>query len=163
MQHLTLAILLACIQLVKDTLGQNPALGHMGISQDGVRLLTQKTPWLINDRVAVSNVMTAMRDGMAAVVGYQPFKTPAEYVAAIIAHFVEPPNLQTACSWMAAHSFPATDLANDANAGSDPVSAQQLFALVLACKGHCPAFEGAHDSKVAKSQKIAERKNAGKK
>ena len=160
-QNLNLDILRASCSLVKDTLSKDSALGHMGIARDQFDKFIQEAPWMVGDRIPVQRVLTSLRDGMAAVIGFPPFKVPAEYQAALIHCFIQPANIQTACQWASQTSYPASDLALGAESATAPVSADQLFTLVLMARGNCKEFEGIHNRKVEKAITKAKEKENG--
>ena len=157
MNTLSLTVLNGACELVKQTLGKNSTISAMGVSGDMMDKLMDNRPWLAGDRIVVQRGITALRDGMAATIGFPPFKVPAEYQAAIINHFVDPVNLQIACTWCAHSSYPASDMALGSEASTDPVSAHQLFALILQCRSGLSEFEAIIDSKLKKALDVSSR------
>src|SRR5260370_1399599 len=60
-------------------------------------------------------------------VGYPPFLAPVEFIAAVIAYYVHPVNIQTACLIMEGAEFTE----NIINGVERPVKAAELFAFTL--------------------------------
>ena len=154
---LLLSVLIASCKLVFKTFDNSGILGQYGLNQDLFRKLTQSEPWIHSDRAPVQNAFKALRDGMAAVLGYPPFKVPAEYQAALIYVFVSNANKQAACAWCAGISYPASDLAIGAENATEPTSAEQLWSLCLMAEAECPEFSAKFESKTEKAIRRAAR------
>ena len=125
----------ASANFMRQEFGGNVSLASMSVSNDAFEQLRSDVLWSAQERVSVQRTMSCLRDGYAAAMGYTPFAVPAEYQAALIAEFVKPCNVRAACSWLAdSANSPAEDLAMGAQiqgGSSEPVTAQQLFALVI--------------------------------
>ncbi len=149
---LTLHAISGAFSIIKATHDRHGIMGQCGISGDSIALLMQDAVWQQPNRAAVEHTLQALRDGIAHACGYPPFRVPAEYMAALVVHFVSPVNYHPAAAWFAGISVPATDLAAGAAGSSEPVSASQLFALINLAYDNNPAFAAMHDSKVRKQQ-----------
>src|SRR5690606_2896054 len=69
----------------------------------------------------------ACRYGTMEFVGYPPIPAPAEFIAAVIAYYVHPVNIQTACLIMEGAELTE----NITNGVARPVNAAPLFAFTL--------------------------------
>src|SRR5258708_24981872 len=67
------------------------------------------------------------RSGTLDFVGYPRFPAPVEFIAAVIAYYVHPVNIQTACLIMEGAEFTE----NIINGVERPVKAAELFAFTL--------------------------------
>lgn len=103
-------------------------LDNIGVSMDDFRKVTQDVPWLGVDRSRVNSTLNTLITSTVDIIGMSRFQLPAEYIAAGIAMFVAPINVNAACIWM--ERAPTSE---DLGRGLDePLSctASQLFALV---------------------------------
>lgn len=157
---ISLSILKACCDQISVTHGRHNALSELGVNSDDFAVLTGEDFWTQDKRVSVSRCMQALRDGMAAVQGFQPVQVPAEYQAALICYFVHRVNWRAACAWLAGVSVPADHLAAGVSGSSEVVTDRQLFSMVLAAAGDCKTFATIHNSRMNKQAQVAERKNA---
>lgn len=140
----------AACELLKHEFNQNTPLTAYNLTTDDMADLCDAGLWTSVDRIKITRTLSAMRDGLAAGIGYPPFQVPAEWMAAVIHQFVHPVNKRTACAWTADTFIPSNDMI-DGGAG-ETVSASKLFALVLlASQEDTSEFQGLFDSKVKKA------------
>lgn len=158
-KRLDLRLLMASCAFLQKSYHENMPLGDIGLSVDMFQTLTQEQLWLAQDRQSVERSLQSLRDGIAHSIGFVPFKVPAEHCAAIILGFVNPVNYQTACAWLAGKCVPGSDIAAGEGSTAEPVSAEQLFTLVLMGESQCPEFEHFYNSKTMKLQAQAEHNN----
>lgn len=108
----------------------------LGISYQDFNLVYGNTQWTRDQRRRVTQTLDALLFGTLDVIGLPRIAVPAEYVAAVISSFVAPANRQIACIWLAEQRATGPRAIDLAAAGVealhvDPVSASQLFALVI--------------------------------
>lgn len=111
-------------------------IGHLdtiGISVDDFNKVISDTPWLGSERNRVTTALNTLLSGVLDAAGVARFNLPAEWVAAAIAVFVSPINIQLACRYV---ERPATvaDLGRGVDE-PDRCTAQQLFALIVSFHG----------------------------
>src|SRR5436853_544759 len=81
---------------------------HLGISyavfcvkkeltEDDFDFLTSNKVWIATDRSRARRCVEACVYGTLDFVGYPSFPAPVEFIAAVIAYYVHPVNIQTAC------------------------------------------------------------------
>ena len=118
-------------------------------SPEVARLISQDAPWTVQDRPQVERGMQALLVGALDLAGLDRIELPAEFVAAAIALAVKPCNQLVACVWMSRAHSAAVMVAEEEQA-HEPLSARQLFALVLSIPGACPLsqFESRWRSRV---------------
>lgn len=110
--------------------------GHLdtiGISIDDFNKVIGDTPWLGSDRNRVTVALNTLLSGVLDAAGVERFNLPAEWVAAAIAVFVSPINIQLACRYVERPGG-ASDLGRGVDE-FDRCSAQQLFALIVQFHG----------------------------
>ena len=148
---LQLKTLFASLDVIKSEFTQS-ALPALGISTDDFNTLRQESMWNVQNSIAVKRALSGVRDGLAVAQGFQVFRVPAEYQAAIIIALVQPVNWRAACAWLQDSSLvPSADAAAGLTVGSaESVSAEQLFALCLECEADSDRFRGDYESKVSK-------------
>src|SRR5437667_11289747 len=61
------------------------------------RSLTSNKVWIATDRSRARRCVEACVYGTLDFVGYPRFPAPVEFIAAVIAYYVHPVNIQTAC------------------------------------------------------------------
>src|SRR5439155_1075136 len=83
--------------------------------------------WIATDRSRARRCVEACVYGTLDFVGYPRFPAPVEFIAAVIAYYVHPVNIQTACLIMEGAEFTE----NIINGVERPVKAAELFALFL--------------------------------
>src|SRR5262249_39136426 len=82
---------------------------------------------LATDRSRARRCVEACVYGTLDFVGYPRFPAPVEFIAAVIAYYVHPVNIQTACLIMEGAEFTE----NIINGVERPVKAAELFAFTL--------------------------------
>src|SRR5262245_55944722 len=83
--------------------------------------------WIATDRSLARRCVEACVYGTLDFVGYPRFPAPVEFIAAVIAYYVHPVNIQTACLIMEGAEFTE----NIINGVERPVKAAELFAFTL--------------------------------
>src|SRR5437868_5175275 len=73
--------------------GQKAASGGI----DDFDFLTSNKVWIATDRSRARRCVEACVYGTLDFVGYPRFPAPVEFIAAVIAYYVHPVNIQTAC------------------------------------------------------------------
>src|SRR6267143_1021373 len=94
---------------------------------DAVRPQTSNKVWIATDRSCARRCVAACVYGTLDFVGYPRFPAPVEFLAAVIAYYVHPVNIQTACLIMEGAEFTE----NIINGVERPVKAAELFAFTL--------------------------------
>lgn len=139
---LQMHVALGAMKLIRDG-AVTGDLDAFGISPEDWFLTTGSGPWVGTDRQRVRATLDILVHGTVDVVGVPRFEVPSEYIAAVLAVFVGPTNMQLACRWMEGGS-PAQVLAKGSSAeppsDNEQVTARTLFALV------CDIYEGEHAS-----------------
>src|SRR5436853_200411 len=111
---------LASIKLIQ-------ASAVLDLTEDDFDFLTSNKVWIATDRSRARRCVEACVYGTLDFVGYPRFPAPVEFIAAVIAYYVHPVNIQTACLIMEGAEF--TD--NIINGVERPVKAAELFAFTL--------------------------------
>jgi len=136
MKHeVSYAVALGAMNLIAN--GTSSAdFNTFGLSREDYELYAGHKSWTAMDRVTIERVANVIMHGVMDVIGTPRFPVSAEYIAANIAVFVSPTNVQIACSWLA--RAPSNgDMIEGANSlNSEDATAEQIFALVLECKSH---------------------------
>src|SRR5436190_21621547 len=101
-------------------------------SDPGTSLLRPvSSPYLytlsLHDALPICRCVEACVYGTLDFVGYPRFPAPVEFIAAVIAYYVHPVNIQTACLIMEGAEFTE----NIINGVERPVKAAELFAFTL--------------------------------
>src|SRR5262249_8146668 len=86
---------------------------------------TSNKVWIATDRSRARRCVEACVYGTLDFVGYPRFPAPVEFIAAVIAYYVHPVNIQTACLIMEGAEFTE----NIINGVERPVKAAELFAF----------------------------------
>ncbi|CAJ0873649.1 15399_t:CDS:2 [Entrophospora sp. SA101] len=94
---------------------------------DDFDFLTSNKVWIATDRSRARRCVEACVYGTLDFVGYPRFPAPVEFIAAVIAYYVHPVNIQTACLIMEGAEFTE----NIINGVERPVKAAELFAFTL--------------------------------
>lgn len=113
--------------------GKQGHLDNIGVSIDDFNKVIADVPWLGVDRSRVFSTLSSLITSTIDILGLPRFPLPAEYVAAGIALFVSPINVNAACCWME-RSAPASELGRGID-DVNPCTPQQLFALVVQLVG----------------------------
>src|SRR5437762_8548326 len=70
----------------------------LDLTEDDFDCLTSNKVWIATDRSRARRCVEACVYGTLDFVGYPRFPAPAEFIAAVIAYYVHPVNIQTARS-----------------------------------------------------------------
>src|SRR5205807_1127173 len=111
---------LASIKLIQ-------ASAVLDLTEDDFDFLTSNKVWIATDRSRARRCVEACVYGTLDFVGYPRFPAPVEFIAAVIAYYVHPVNIQTACLIMEGAEFTE----NNINGVERPVKAAELFAFTL--------------------------------
>src|SRR5271157_6418079 len=111
---------LASIKLIQ-------ASAVLDLTEDDSDFLTSNTVWIATYRSRARRCVEACVYGTLDFVGYPRFPAPVEFIAAVIAYYVHPVNIQTACLIMEGAEFTE----NIINGVERPVKAAELFAFTL--------------------------------
>src|SRR5260370_1476159 len=71
--------------------------GGLDVSEDDFDFVTSNKVWMATDRSRASRCVEACVYGTLDFVGYPGFPAPVEFIAAVIAYYVHPVNIQTTC------------------------------------------------------------------
>src|SRR4051812_36136624 len=74
-------------------------------TEDDFDFLTSNKVWIATDRSRARRCVEACVYGTLDFVGYPRFPAPVEFIAAVIAYYVHPVNIQTACLIMEGAEF----------------------------------------------------------
>src|SRR5260370_21586466 len=88
---------LASIKLIQ-------ASAVLDLTEDDFDFLTSNKVWIATDRSRARRCVEACVYGTLDFVGYPRFPAPVEFIAAVIAYYVHPVNIQTACLIMEGRS-----------------------------------------------------------
>src|SRR5467141_4521321 len=111
---------LASIKLIQ-------ASAVLDLTEDDFDFLKSNKVWIATDRSRARRCVEACVYGTLAFVGYARFSAPVERIAAVIAYYVHPVNIQTACLIMEGAEFTEKIM----NGDERPVIAAELFAVAL--------------------------------
>src|SRR5438874_6028908 len=111
---------LASIKLIQ-------ASAVLDLTEDDFDFLTSNNVWIATDRSRARRCVEACVYGTLDFVGYPRFPARVEFIAAVIAYYVHPVNIQTACLIMEGAEFTE----NIINGVERPVKAAELFAFTL--------------------------------
>src|SRR5207245_11669851 len=111
---------LASIKLIQ-------ASAVLDLTEDDFDFLTSNKVWIATDRSRARRCVEACVYGTLDFLGYPRFPAPVEFIAAVIAYYVHPVNIQTACLIMEGAEFTE----NLINGVERPVKAAVLFAFTL--------------------------------
>src|SRR5258708_33960668 len=103
------------------------ASGVLDLTEDDFDVLTSNKGWTATGRSRARRCVEACVYGTLGFVGYPRFPAPVEFIAAVIAYYVQPVNIQTACLIMEGAEFTE----NIINGVERPVKAAELFAFTL--------------------------------
>src|SRR5438067_13198284 len=109
---------LASIKLIQ-------ASAVLDLTEDDFDFLTSNKVWIATDRSRARRCVEACVYGTLDFVGYPRFPAPVEFIAAVIAYYVHPVNVQSACLIMDGAEFTE----NIINGVERPVKAAELFAF----------------------------------
>src|SRR5690349_22765138 len=116
----------------------------LDLTEDDFDFLTSDKVCLATDRSRARRCVEACVYGMLDFVGYPRFPAPVEFIAAVIAYYVHPVKIQTACLIMEGAEFTE----NIINGVERPVKAAELFAFTLRVRaGNTDVLTDAEDRK----------------
>src|SRR5205807_786295 len=101
---------LASIKLIQ-------ASAVLDLTEDDFDFLTSNKVWIATDRSRARRCVEACVHGTLDFVGYPRFPAPVEFIAAVIAYYVHPVNIQTACLIMEGAEF-TENIIKDRKSGS---------------------------------------------
>lgn len=99
----------------------------LDLTEDDFEFLTGDRVWIATDRSRARRAVEACVYGTLDFVGYPRFPAPVEFISAVIAYYVHPVNIQTACLIMEGAEFTE----NIVNGVEAPIKAAELFAFTL--------------------------------
>src|SRR5438093_1447346 len=111
---------LASIKLIQ-------ASAVLDLTEDDFDFLTSNKVWIATDRSRARRCVEACVYGTLDFVGYPRFPAPVEFIAAVIAYYVHPVNIQTASLIMEGAEFTE----NIINGVERPGQAGDLFVFPL--------------------------------
>src|SRR6266536_6665311 len=111
---------LASIKLIQ-------ASAVLDLTADDFDFLTSDTVWIATDRSRGRRCVEACGYGTPDFVGYPRFPAPVEFIAAVIAYYLHPVNVQTRCLIMEGAEFTE----NIIHGVERPVKATELFSFTL--------------------------------
>src|SRR5262249_37380631 len=114
---------LASIKLIQ-------ASAVLDLTEDDFDFLTSNKVWIATDRSRARRCVEGCDYGTLDFVGYRRFPAPVEFIAAVIAYYVHPVNIQTACLIMEGAEFTENIL----NGVERPVKAAEFFAFSLCAR-----------------------------
>src|SRR4051794_41347088 len=80
-----------------EPLFRSQASAVLDLTEDDFDFLTSNKVWIATDRSRARRCVEACVYGTLDFVGYPRFPAPVEFIAAVIAYYVHPVNIQTAC------------------------------------------------------------------
>src|SRR2546425_36866 len=101
----------------------NQASAVLDLTEADLDFLTSKTVWIATDSSRARRCVEACVYGTLDFVGYTRFPAPVEFIAAVIAYYVHPVNIQTSVLSMEGAEFTE----NIMNGVERPVKAAELF------------------------------------
>lgn len=110
----------AALRMIKQT-------SVLDLTEEDFDFLTGEKIWIATDRNRARRCVEACVYGTLDFVGYPRFPAPVEFIAAVIAYYVHPVNVQTACLVMEGAEFSE----NVINGVERPVNAAELFSYTL--------------------------------
>src|SRR5260370_16739869 len=99
----------------------------LDLTEDDFDFLTSNEVWIATDSSRARRCVEACVYGTLDFVGYPRFPAPGEFIAAVIAYYVHPVNIQTACLIMEGAEFTE----NIINGVELPVTPPQFFPFPL--------------------------------
>src|SRR5207249_1612884 len=119
-QSVRFQTVLASIKLIQSS-------AVLDLTEDDFYFLTINKVWIASVRFRTRRCDSSFVYGTLYYVGYPRFPAPVEFIAAVIAYYVHPVNIQTACLIMEGAEFTE----NIINGVERPVKAAELFAFTL--------------------------------
>src|SRR5258708_1824854 len=111
---------LASIKLIQ-------ASAVLDLTEDDFDFLTSNKVWIATDRSRARRCVEACVYGTLDFVGYPRFPAPVEFIAAVIAYYVHPVNIQTACLFLEGADFTENIIIGVER----PLKAVELFPFTL--------------------------------
>src|SRR2546428_12533150 len=111
--------------LTSNKLMQASAL--LDLTEDDFDFLTSNKVWIATERSRARRYVEACVYGALDFVGYPRFPAPVEFIAAVMAYYVHPVNIQTACLIMEGAEFTESII----NGVGLPVKAAEVVAFTL--------------------------------
>lgn len=108
-------------------------LDNIGLSEQDWKKVNADVPWIGSDRNRVTVSLNTLLSGVLDAAGVPRFALPAEYIAAGIAMYVSPINIQLACAYVE-RPRSIQSLAGNQNE-FDTCTAAQLYALIVSFHG----------------------------
>src|SRR5262249_40692686 len=118
---------LASIKLIQ-------ASAVLDLTEDDFDFLTSNKVWIATDRSRARRCVEACVYGTLDFVGYPRFPAPVEFIASVIAYYVHPVNIQTACIIMKGAEF-TKNFINGVDLRFKPA---ELFAFTLRVRAANP-------------------------
>lgn len=107
------------------------AEGLVDLTQEDFDFVSASYPWTAKDRLRAVRSLESVVFGSLDYLGLPRFSPPVEYLAGVIASYVSPVNIMTACSFFDGSEW----LSNIIRGEEEPVRANTLFSHVLATLG----------------------------
>src|SRR5690554_3620251 len=110
MKFFSIDVLLECADVHQDlhsfpTRRSSDLSAVLDLTEDDFDFLTSNKVWIATDRSRARRCVEACVYGTLDFVGYPRFPAPVEFIAAVIAYYVHPVNIQTACLIMEGAEF----------------------------------------------------------
>lgn len=140
-RNLSYEVARGAMTLLADGTG-SASFENFGLTKDEYATLTDPLAWIAPDRQVVERVLNVITYGTMDAIGVTRFPVSAEYLAAIIATFVHPCNLQISCAWSARSQSNDQLADNSPELAGETATPAQLFALCLMihAKGNTDEF-----------------------
>jgi hypothetical protein len=133
---------IAALAIAKDS-------SAFDLAPDDMEFLTGEDTWLATDRKRVRRSVEAIAFGAVDIIGLPRFPLPAEFVAAVVVHFVRPRNWLSACSVFEGAEF--SDMIVEGR--ENRLSAHEIFSHCLQIAGGQEVHLDAKDTKVREKVK----------
>lgn len=122
----------------------------LDISEDDYAFFTGDKLWISTDRSRARRCIESAVYGALDYLGFPRFPAPVEYISAVIAYYVHPMNIQTACLIMNGAEFSE----NIVNGVERPCTHSELFAHVLRLRAGCADFIESREEKIKQLLKL---------
>src|SRR5258706_16349850 len=116
----------------------------LDLTEDDFDFLTSNKVWIATDRSRARRCVEACVYGTLDFVGFPRFPAPFEFIAAVIAYYVPPVNIQTACLIMEG----AEVTENMVNGVERPGKAAELFVFPVRGRAGCSVVVAGEDEDV---------------
>src|SRR5580700_1293995 len=131
------------VDILKERGVLSESAAVLDLTEDDFDFLTSNKVWIATDRSRARRCVEACVYGTLDFVGYPRFPAPVEFIAAVIAYYVPPVNIRTACLIMEGAEFTE----NIINGVERPVKAAELFAFTLRVRaGNTDALTDAEEN-----------------